>query len=493
VSTGAYQPGAHLAVVDPAGVVLISAETPDEAVATVRQGLASASTGAERLAAVLDALTGGLHAGLSAVPSFAAAMLGDVAGGRATVSVIVRGRYRAEIVGDQAATLDGLAVTTWREQSVTGAVGVELSALDVEPGGRRFALDSGVALAGAVRLSVAEAAPFATGEAEAPAPAVDLPQPAEPDPAPHLVAPPQSPAPPQPPVLQTPTVAPPPAPAPRSVADQTLSVDVTIADEPDERDEPEDRAAVRPLTSALVTGVPPAGTPDADGLEDYSYLWGQTIVQAVETAAVREQPEARAEAAASQGDHDGETVHLEELLAARRAETAAGSPPAGPDAATPWSAPPVSAGASALSRTCGSGHANPPHAATCTRCGDALTAPPRLAPRPALGRLRLSSGGTVDLDRSVILGRNPQANRVTAAGLPRLVAVGGKEVSRSHVEVRLEDWNVLAVDLGSRNGTLLRRPGQPPVRITPNDPVPLRTGDALDLGEGIVVTAEEVP
>ncbi|MCG2801639.1 MAG: FHA domain-containing protein, partial [Cellulomonas sp.] len=176
------------------------------------------------------------------------------------------------------------------------------------------------------------------------------------------------------------------------------------------------------------------------------------------------------------GDHDGATIHLSDLL--------------GP-APVPGPAAPVGGGV--LSRYCAQGHPNAPHAVVCRTCGGPTVGDPHVGPRPALGRVRLSSGETVDLDRSVILGRRPRASRVGVGDIPHLVAVGGKEVSRSHLELRVEDWNVLAVELGSRNGTLLLRPGQPPVRLVDNDPVPVRSGDQFDLGEGIVVTAEDVP
>ena len=93
----------------------------------------------------------------------------------------------------------------------------------------------------------------------------------------------------------------------------------------------------------------------------------------------------------------------------------------------------------------------------------------------------------------VLIGRRPQASRVGAAGLPHLITVPSpnQDISRSHVEVRPEGANVTAADLGTTNGTLLRRQGRAPVRMTPNEWQVLLDGDVLDLGDGVTVRFSE--
>ena len=76
--------------------------------------------------------------------------------------------------------------------------------------------------------------------------------------------------------------------------------------------------------------------------------------------------------------------------------------------------------------------------------------------------------------------------------MPRLVAVPHGHVSSNHGEIRLEGWNVMAVDLHSRNGTLLRRAGEPPVRL-PEQPAMLVAGDVVDLGHGVQFSFHELP
>lgn len=82
--------------------------------------------------------------------------------------------------------------------------------------------------------------------------------------------------------------------------------------------------------------------------------------------------------------------------------------------------------------------------------------------------------------------------RVQEGNAPHLVTVDSPkgEISRSHVELRLEGTTVLAVDLNSTNGTMLVRSGMEPVRLQPGEPSMLVPGDRIDLGEGILLSFE---
>lgn len=115
--------------------------------------------------------------------------------------------------------------------------------------------------------------------------------------------------------------------------------------------------------------------------------------------------------------------------------------------------------------------------------------------RPATGRVRLSSGQVVELERPVVIGRRPRSPRASGAELPTLIAVESPEgdISRSHVEIRAEGEHVLVTDLATTNGTVLRRVGQDPVRLHPSEPTMVVTGDVLDLGDGVTVTFEDLP
>lgn len=123
----------------------------------------------------------------------------------------------------------------------------------------------------------------------------------------------------------------------------------------------------------------------------------------------------------------------------------------------------------------------------CRVCHAPLQGPTRTVARPPLGTIWTSYGERVVLDRTAILGRRPRASRVSAQDVPQLITVPSpqQDISRSHLELRLEGWHVVAIDLGTTNGTTLHRAGFDPARLRAREGVVLRDGDALDLGDGV--------
>ncbi|QNE14041.1 FHA domain-containing protein [Pseudarthrobacter sp. NBSH8] len=189
-----------------------------------------------------------------------------------------------------------------------------------------------------------------------------------------------------------------------------------------------------------------------------------------------------ADPAALDGDHDGHTIMKSDLtgMAAHPA------PVPGPDSA---------AGPLVLARVCDQGHANPPTHARCTACGSPLPADAVQVARPRLGRMRVSTGALVELDQSLVIGRQPSVSRVHGGVMPRLVQVASPsgDISRSHVEVRLEGWHVMLCDLKATNGTVLVRDGQQPRRLAQNEMAILLDGDVAELGDDISLRFEEIP
>ena len=181
-------------------------------------------------------------------------------------------------------------------------------------------------------------------------------------------------------------------------------------------------------------------------------------------------------------DHDGQTV-MKGSIGAPQAQ------PAPAAVADPHSGPTV------LARVCSQGHANPPTRAQCAACGAGLHPDAVQVPRPRLGRVRLSTGDLLDLDQSLVIGRQPSVSRVQGGIMPRLVQVPSPEgdISRSHVEVRLEGWHVMLCDLKATNGTVLVREGQPPRRLAQNEMAILLDGDIAELGDNISLRFEEIP
>jgi len=184
-------------------------------------------------------------------------------------------------------------------------------------------------------------------------------------------------------------------------------------------------------------------------------------------------------------DHDGQTV-MKSSLPGTGSGPAPNAPSARQDAA---------GGPLVLARVCPQGHANPPTRALCSACGAALLPDAVQVARPRLGRVRLSTGELLDLDQSMVIGRQPSVSRVQGGIMPRLVQVAspGGDISRSHVEVRLEGWHVMLCDLKATNGTVLVREGQPPRRLAQNEMAILLDGDIAELGDNISLRFEEIP
>lgn len=184
------------------------------------------------------------------------------------------------------------------------------------------------------------------------------------------------------------------------------------------------------------------------------------------------------------GDHDGNTVRAEdaaELIARNRAERSAQQQ----EQHLHDSGPQV------LSLVCHVGHVNPPSASVCSVCGGTIAQGSlQRRPRPDFAVAALPSGERIPLHNTVVFGRKPRARSSDPHTRLMQVASPDEDISRSHVEMRIEDWNVVAEDLGSTNGTMLLRPGQQPQRLRPDTPTFLWPGDRLDIGEGVVIEVQ---
>ncbi|GAB6899989.1 hypothetical protein JCM9957A_30790 [Kineosporia succinea] len=135
---------------------------------------------------------------------------------------------------------------------------------------------------------------------------------------------------------------------------------------------------------------------------------------------------------------------------------------------------------------CDAGHVTSPDRSECRVCG--LTVPPQapiLVARPPLGVLVFDNGDRIELDRPVVLGRDPKAQSNSAdpeAPILHAVASSTGQVSRTHAEIRPSGWDVLLTDLGAMNGTALTLPGESPQAIEPGVPTAITPGCRVDLG-----------
>lgn len=211
-------------------------------------------------------------------------------------------------------------------------------------------------------------------------------------------------------------------------------------------DEAEPVVAAEPAVPEPV--AEPAHQAPSSPTAGFEELWGETIVRGVDDPLVHpsaDAPEGADEVVVIEGDHDGETISIAQARALR------------------------------------AGH-------------DSVPAPLAIPRPPAPGRIRVSTGQVVTLDRTVVIGRRPRSTRVTGTDLPHLVAVDSpqQDISRSHVELRVEGDSILATDLRTTNGTTLLRQGADPMRLHPGEGTVVIPGDVLDLGDGITVTVEEL-
>jgi hypothetical protein len=137
---------------------------------------------------------------------------------------------------------------------------------------------------------------------------------------------------------------------------------------------------------------------------------------------------------------------------------------------------------------CKNGHFDDPAARYCAICGISMaqqTLIPRLGPRPPLGVLVLDDGSIFSLDRDYVIGREPQRDTDVQNGSARPMRIEDPygQLSRVHLRIHLEGWQVEVVDLGSANGTGIWRPGDTQwTRVPPNTRIPIRPGTQVGFG-----------
>ncbi|WP_026820237.1 FHA domain-containing protein [Arthrobacter castelli] len=501
-----YAPGEWSVIVRSGTLVVL----PPDAGQTTISGIWDALAGAHNLETAWRAVTTAFDGDVTGMPPFAIASL------QGRLHVMVRGQITIRSRNVHGETeVSGSHVTTWNEQVLADQDSLDIGFDEVTPGEPQLPLEAGVVRAAGLAISLADSGQRAdgtgrVGKAE-PAEVSDAGagQPAQPQPAE-----------PQPTVVPDNGID---QPSWRAGSDQTMSPtdldafeeddeghdngaepetgELTAVNEPvpaDEAPEPSEPGAPtadEPAGSAQRSsgtaesqqpGIDsPAGT--APGLIE-SVPWMKRGPVSPPTASGTAEPEHASEAQVfdDEIDHDGQTVMRSELdtppAPAASTDNADGSGGSdGAEAQGPSTAPIV------LARICPSGHANPPTNASCSSCGSPIDSDPRQTRRPSLGSMRMSNGDVVELDRSVIVGRQPSMSRVQGNVMPRMVQVRSEEsdISRSHVEVQLEGWHVMLRDLNSTNGTFLIREGQPPRRLAQGEQAMLLNGDIAELGDDV--------
>ena len=107
--------------------------------------------------------------------------------------------------------------------------------------------------------------------------------------------------------------------------------------------------------------------------------------------------------------------------------------------------------------------------------------------RPSLGVLIADDGTIFRLDQGYLIGSNPGRDPTVGGGLARPLALSGSDISGSHAEVRLIDWDVTILDRGSTAGTCVFEPGAAEwIRLSPFEPRVIPPGTHLSFGQRVV-------
>lgn len=148
-----------------------------------------------------------------------------------------------------------------------------------------------------------------------------------------------------------------------------------------------------------------------------------------------------------------------------------------------------SPGAEVRGFRCRDGHLNDPRVYFCSICGIRMAESTGVfvtGPRPSLGLLVFDNGASFSLDADYLLGREPDIDERVRTGQLRPLVVFDTTgvVSRRHAEIRLVDWDVLIVDCGSSNGTLVaERDAADWSALVPGQAIPMPPGMTVRVGE----------
>ena len=100
----------------------------------------------------------------------------------------------------------------------------------------------------------------------------------------------------------------------------------------------------------------------------------------------------------------------------------------------------------------------------------------------SFGRLRFDDGVVIELDKSLLIGRNPSAAQALARGMGAVsVPDTEKALSRTHIEVLVSPTGIDVLDAGSTNGTTVETNGAD-VPLVTGEPFRVRAGDRVILG-----------
>ena len=109
--------------------------------------------------------------------------------------------------------------------------------------------------------------------------------------------------------------------------------------------------------------------------------------------------------------------------------------------------------------------------------------------------LEFTNGRQVDVDRTILIGRSPRAERSSASELPTLLPVDspGQAISRTHLKISVEGQRVLLEDLNSTNGTDVIASEGESTHLLPGEQALLTDGMMVSLGDHVAFKVVTLP
>ena len=133
--------------------------------------------------------------------------------------------------------------------------------------------------------------------------------------------------------------------------------------------------------------------------------------------------------------------------------------------------------------TCG--HPNPPRKIRCRACSNSIADADgeiEAVPQPTLGILHLSGGGVESLNTDLLIGRNPTREPLEPHQRAIVHGQGDRSVSRRHIDLRLEGWQVVVTNLKADDHTIVESNDGVETRLAPGMPRTLEVGDTVRYG-----------
>ena len=103
-------------------------------------------------------------------------------------------------------------------------------------------------------------------------------------------------------------------------------------------------------------------------------------------------------------------------------------------------------------------HPSPPTAVRCGACNASIVESGgeiRVIPQPSLGEIHLSGDRIESLDMDLFIGRNPAREPLEPHQRAVVHGTGDRSVSRRHIELRLDGWQVVVTSLKADDHTVI--------------------------------------